>query len=120
MKVPSAPDGGKRIAKCKGVHREQEEYPKASGAEGVTPSVQQAIATRPSPIFEPKPSESSFGSRPDKSAHDALCACKRHTDEGCGRVADTDFEKLFDTACRSKPVQVVSGTVKDGRVAGTQ
>lgn len=78
--------------------------------------VQQAIVTQLSPIFEPKFSNSSFGFRPNRSAHDALYACKRHIDEGYEWVVDMDLEKFFDTVCQSKLIQVISGTIKDGRV----
>lgn len=78
--------------------------------------VQQAIVTQLTPLFEPKFSESSFGFRPNKSAHGALCACKRHIDEGYAWVVDMDLEKFFDTVCQSKLIQVLSETVTDGRV----
>jgi len=78
--------------------------------------VQQAIVAQLTPLFEPKFSESSFGFRPRRSAHDALYACKRHIDEGCVWVVDMDLERFFDTVCQSKLIQVLSETVTDGRV----
>lgn len=78
--------------------------------------VQQAIVTQLTPLFEPKFSESSFGFRPNRSAHGALYACKRHIDEGYVWVVDMDLEKFFDTVCQSKLIQVLSETVTDGRV----
>lgn len=78
--------------------------------------VQQAIVAQLTPLFEPKFSESSFGFRPNKSAHGALYACKRHIDEGYVWVVDMDLEKFFDTVCQSKLIQVLSETVTDGRV----
>lgn len=78
--------------------------------------VQQAIVIQLTPLFEPKFSESSFGFRPKRSAHDALYACKRHIDEGCGWVVDMDLERFFDTVCQSKLIQILSETVADGRV----
>lgn len=78
--------------------------------------VQQAIVTQLTPLFEPEFSDSSYGFRPKRSAHDALLACKRHVDAGYGWVVDMDLEKFFDTVCRSKLIQILSETVADGRV----
>lgn len=78
--------------------------------------VQQAIVTQLTPLFEPKFSDSSYGFRPKRSAHDALYACKRYIDAGYDWAVDMDLEKLFDTVCQSKLIQVLSETVTDGRV----
>lgn len=78
--------------------------------------MQQAIVTQLTPLFESKFSESSFGFRPNRGAHDALRACKRNIDEGYAWVVDMDLEKFFDTVCQSKLIQVLSETVTDGRV----
>ena len=78
--------------------------------------VQQAITAQLTPLFEPQFSDSSFGFRPNRSAHGALCACRRHIDDGHVWVADMDLEKFFDTVCQSKLIQVLSETVTDGRV----
>lgn len=78
--------------------------------------VQQAIVAQLTPLFEPEFSDSSYGFRPKRGAHDALRACKRHIEAGYGWVVDMDLEKFFDTVCRSKLIQVLSETVTDGRV----
>ncbi len=78
--------------------------------------VQQAIVMQLTPLFEPKFSDSSFGFRPQRSAHDALSACKHHVDGGHDWVVDMDLEKFFDTVCRSKLIQILSETITDGRV----
>lgn len=78
--------------------------------------VQQAIVAQLTPLFEPKFSDSSYGFRPKRSAHDALRACKRHIDAGYGWAVDMDLEKFFDTVCQSKLIEVLSRTIKDGRV----
>ena len=78
--------------------------------------VQQAVVAQLTPLFEPKFSDSSYGFRPERGAHDALRACKRHIDAGYGWVVDMDLEKFFDTVCHSKLIQVLSETVTDGRV----
>ncbi|MGM9659726.1 MAG: group II intron reverse transcriptase/maturase, partial [Faecousia sp.] len=78
--------------------------------------VQQAIALQLTPMFEPQFHDSSYGFRPNRGAHDALLACKRNIDEGYTWVVDMDLEKFFDTVCQPKLIQILSETVKDGRV----
>ena len=78
--------------------------------------VQQAIAQVLTWIYEKKFSEASYGFRPKRSAHDALKRCKTNVDEGYVYVVDMDLEKFFDTVCHSKLMQVISRTIRDGRV----
>jgi group II intron reverse transcriptase/maturase len=78
--------------------------------------IQQAIAGVLTPIYEPQFSENSFGFRPNKSAHDALKRCKENVDDGYEYVVDMDLEKFFDTVCQSKLIEVLSHSIKDGRV----
>jgi RNA-directed DNA polymerase len=77
---------------------------------------QQAIAQVLSPIYEEQFSEYSFGFRPKRGAHDALKQCQRNVDEGYTYVVDMDLEKFFDMVCQSKLIEVLSRTIKDGRV----
>lgn len=78
--------------------------------------IQQAIAQVLTPIYEPQFSESSFGFRPKRGAHDALKQCQKYANEGYVFVVDMDLEKYFDTVCQSKLIEVLSRTIKDGRV----
>ena len=78
--------------------------------------VQQAIKQELEPLFEPQFSENSYGFRPGKNQHDALKACKRNVDEGYVYVVSMDLEKFFDTVSHSKLMEVMSRTIKDGRV----
>ena len=78
--------------------------------------IQQAIAQELSPISEEQFSENSFGFRPKRGAHDALRQCQKNADDGYVYVVDMDLEKFFDTVCQSKLIEVLSRTVKDGRV----
>jgi RNA-directed DNA polymerase len=78
--------------------------------------VQQAIAQVLTPIFEKQFSDNSFGFRPKRSAHDAIRRCQQNADEGYIYVVDMDLEKYFDTVNQSKLVEVLSRTIKDGRV----
>ncbi len=78
--------------------------------------VQQAIQQVLTPIYEPKFSETSYGFRPRRSAHDALKKCKEYANEGYTYVVDMDLEKFFDTVSQSKMIEILSRTIKDGRV----
>ena len=77
---------------------------------------QQAITQVLSPIYEEQFSENSFGFRPYRGAHDALEQCQTNVNEGYVYVVDMDLEKFFDTVCQSKLIEVLSRTIKDGRV----
>jgi RNA-directed DNA polymerase len=78
--------------------------------------VQQAIAQVLTPIFEKQFSDNSYGFRPGRSAHDAIRKSQNNIDEGYNYVVDMDLEKYFDTVNQSKLVEVLSRTIKDGRV----
>jgi group II intron reverse transcriptase/maturase len=78
--------------------------------------IQQAICQVLSPIFEKQFSDNSFGFRPKRSAQDALRRCQTNITEGYKYVVDMDLEKYFDTVNQSKLIQILSETIKDGRV----
>jgi len=78
--------------------------------------VQQAIMQVLSPIYERRFSPSSYGFRPRRSAHQALNKCKNYITDGYKYAVDMDLEKFFDTVNQSKLIEVLSRTVKDGRV----
>lgn len=78
--------------------------------------IQQAIAQVLSPLFEQQFSATSYGFRPKRSAHQALRKCQEFIDEGYIYAIDMDLEKFFDTVNQSKLVEVLSRTIKDGRV----
>lgn len=59
--------------------------------------IQQAILQVLSPIFDPGFSESSFGSRPKRSAHGAIRQVKTVVKAGYRYAVDLDLEKFFDT-----------------------
>lgn len=77
---------------------------------------QQAVTQVLSPIFEKQFSENSYGFRPQRGAHDALKQCRQNVNDGYLYVVDMDLEKFFDTVCQSKLIEVISRTIKDGRV----
>jgi len=78
--------------------------------------IQQAIAQILSPIYEPLFSNHSYGFRPKRSAHDALKQCQDYITTGYKYTVDMDLEKYFDTVSHSKLIEVLSKTIKDGRV----
>jgi RNA-directed DNA polymerase len=78
--------------------------------------IQQAIAQVLTPIYEKQFSENSFGFRPRRSAHGAIRRSQENIQEGYKYVVDMDLEKYFDTVNQSKLVEVLSRTIKDGRV----
>lgn len=78
--------------------------------------VQQAISQVLSGIYERQFSDNSYGFRPKRSAHQALRQCQRYITEGHIYAVDMDLEKFFDTVNQSKLVEVLSRTIKDGRV----
>lgn len=77
---------------------------------------QQAITQELSPIYEEQFSENSYGLRPKRGAHDALKQCQQNVNDGYVYVVDMDLEKFFDTVCQSKLIEILSHTLKDGRV----
>ena len=78
--------------------------------------IQQAITQVLLPIYEEQFSDYSYGFRPKRGAHNALKQCQRNVNEGYLYVVDMDLEKFFDTVCQSKLIEILSRTIKDGRV----
>jgi RNA-directed DNA polymerase len=78
--------------------------------------IQQAIAQVLTPVYEKQFSSSSYGFRPGRSAHQALNKCRSYITGGYKYAVDMDLEKFFDTVNQSKLIEVLSRTVKDGRV----
>jgi len=78
--------------------------------------IQQAISQELMPIFEEQFSDNSFGFRPGRSTHDAIKRCKQYADDGYVFVVSMDLQSFFDTVNHSKLIEVLSRTIKDGRV----
>ena len=78
--------------------------------------IQQAIAQELTPIYEEQFSDNSFGFRPGRNAHDALTKCREYVNEGYIYAISMDLQAYFDTVNHSKLIEVLSRTVKDGRV----
>jgi RNA-directed DNA polymerase len=78
--------------------------------------IQQAIAQILSRLYEPQFSDHSYGFRPRRNAHQALLKCCDYYTSGYRYAVDLDLEKFFDKVNHSKLIEVLSRTVKDGRV----
>jgi len=78
--------------------------------------IQQAIHQILSPIYERQFSDNSYGFRPRRSAHQALQQCKSNITAGYKYAVDMDLEKFFDKVNQSKLIEILSRTIKDGRV----
>jgi RNA-directed DNA polymerase len=75
--------------------------------------IQQAIAQVLSPVFDPHFSESSFGFRPGRSAHQAVRKVLKDIREGYRYAVDIDLEKFFDTVDHDVLMSRVARRVKD-------
>jgi len=78
--------------------------------------IQQAITQVLSPIYENQFSSNSYGFRPRRNAHQAFNKCRDYITEGYRFAVDMDPAKFFDTVNQSKLFEVLSRTVKDGRL----
>jgi RNA-directed DNA polymerase len=78
--------------------------------------IQQAIAQVLGPIFDPTFSDSSFGFRPGRSAHDAVYQARRYIQQGYTIAVDMDLSKFFDTVQHDVLMHRLSRKVRDKRV----
>ena len=78
--------------------------------------IQQAIAQVLTPIYEKQFHDHSYGFRPNRCAQQAILTALDMMNDGNDWIVDMDLEKFFDTVCQSKLIEVLSRTVKDGRV----
>lgn len=78
--------------------------------------VQQALNQVLSPIFDPNFSESSYGFRPGRSAHQALRQAQAYVARGKRWLVDIDLEKFFDRVNHDILMSRVARRVSDKRV----
>ena len=102
VEIPK-PDGGKRLLGVPTV---------------IDRMVQQAMVQVLQPIFEQTFSESSYGFRPRRNAHQAIQLAKKYYEEGYTYVVDLDLEKYFDTVNHDLLIKMVRETIKDEAVIG--
>jgi len=78
--------------------------------------IQQAIQQVLTPIFDPLFSESSYGFRPGRSAHQAVLAAREYVNSGRQWVVDIDLEKFFDRVNHDILMSRIARKVKDKRL----
>lgn len=78
--------------------------------------IQQAIAQVLGPIFDPTFSDSSFGFRPGRSAHDAVYKVRNYIRQGYRIAVDMDLPKFFDTVRHDVLMHRLARKVRDKRV----
>lgn len=78
--------------------------------------VQQAIAQVLTPIFEPGFSESSFGFRPGRNAHQAIRQVQAFVTAGRRIAVDLDLAKFFDTVDHDVLMGLLGRTLADKRL----
>jgi RNA-directed DNA polymerase len=80
--------------------------------------IQQSILQVLTPVFDPEFSESSYGSRPKRSAHRAIRQVKTVIKSGYRIVVDIDLEKFFDSVNRDVLMARVAQKVADKVLLG--
>ena len=78
--------------------------------------IQQALHQVLQPLFEPTFSDSSFGFRPGRGAHQAVRQAHGYIREGKCWVVDIDLEKFFDRVNHDVLMSRVARQVSDARV----
>ncbi len=78
--------------------------------------IQQALNQVLQPIFDPDFSESSYGFRPGRSAHQAVLKAREYAAEGRRWVVDMDLEKFFDRVNHDILMARVARKIEDKRV----
>lgn len=78
--------------------------------------IQQVLHQVRSPIFEADFSESSYGFRPGRNAHQSVKAAQQYVAEGRRIVVDMDLEKFFDRVNHDLLMQKLLKKIDDGRV----
>jgi group II intron reverse transcriptase/maturase len=80
--------------------------------------IQQAILQVLQPRFDPTFSEHSYGFRPGRRAHDAVCAAQRFIQAGRRWVVDVDLEKFFDRVNHDVLMGRLAKRIADRRLLG--
>jgi RNA-directed DNA polymerase len=78
--------------------------------------IQQAINQELNRYYEPIFSESSYGFRPGRSAHQAIEQASKYIQEGKEWVVDIDLEKFFDKINHDRLMQRLSKGIGDKRL----
>lgn len=116
--IKSLLDGSYKPQKVRAV-----EIPKADGGVRrlgiptvVDRVIQQATVQVLEPILDPTFSRSSYGFRPNRSAHQALKKAQEYVQEGRNIVVDIDLEKFFDRVNHDVLMSRLAKRVRDKRL----
>jgi len=80
--------------------------------------IQQALHQVMQPVFDPDFSESSYGFRSGRSAHQAVLKARAYVEEGRRWVVDLDLERFFDRVNHDVLMSRIARKVEDKRVLG--
>jgi len=80
--------------------------------------IQQAIAQVLTPILDPTFSDSSFGFRPGRSAHQAIRQVQAYVKDGWRIAVDIDLAKFFDTVNHDLLMNLLGRAIADKRLLG--
>jgi group II intron reverse transcriptase/maturase len=80
--------------------------------------IQQSILQVLQPMFDATFSQHSYGFRPGRSAHQAVCQAQRYIQEGKRVVVDVDLEKFFDRVSHDVLMGRLDKRVEDKRMLG--
>jgi len=78
--------------------------------------IQQCILQVLQPRFDPTFSAHSYGFRPGRSAHQAVCAAQKYIQEGRRWVVDVDLEKFFDCVNHDVLMGKLAKRIEDKRM----
>jgi len=78
--------------------------------------IQQAVLQGLQPAIDPTFSESSYGFRPGRRAHDAVCQAQRYVQSGRRWVVDVDLEQFFDRVNHDVLMGLVAKRIADPRM----
>lgn len=79
--------------------------------------IQQALIGKLDGIFDPQMSESSFGFRRGRSAHQAVTKAKMHVvEEGKNWIVDIDIRAFFDQIDHDILMRKIAGQIRDKRI----
>ena len=78
--------------------------------------IQQALLQVLQPKWDPTFSDSSYGFRPGRSAHQAVAQAQAYLEQGDSYVVDIDLEKFFDRVCHDRLMSRLAQQIADKRV----
>lgn len=78
--------------------------------------IQQAVLQVLQPMIDPSFSESSYGFRPGRRAHDAVCQAQRYVQSGRRWVVDVDLAQFFDRVNHDMLMGLLAKRITDRRM----